>query len=223
MLALYDRLGADDFDDGDLVTLRTFAGQAAVAVENVMLHSEAERLALADPLTGLWNYRYMRVSLKREIERAARFERSLAVLAVDVDRFAGVNEQHGHTVGDAVLAGVANRLKAAVREVDMSFRQGGEAFVLLLPEADSAARAQTAARRICMSLRSTPITLPASDPTRRPTELSVRVTVSVGVALYPHNGATPEDLLEAAEGALVAAKADGRDTWRVAGVPRRVR
>lgn len=221
VLALYDRLGADDFDDGDLVTLRTFAGQAAVAVENVLLHSEAERLALADPLTDLWNYRYLRVSLKREIERASRFERSLAVLAVDVDRFAAVNEQHGHTIGDAVLAELAHRLRAAVREVDMAFRQGGEAFVLLLPEADSAG-AQTAARRICMSLRSTPITLPASDPTRRPTELSVRVTVSVGVSLYPQHGTTPEDLLESAEGALVAAKADGRDTWRVAGAPRRV-
>jgi diguanylate cyclase (GGDEF)-like protein len=221
VLALYDRLGADDFDDGDLVTLRTFAGQAAVAVENVLLHSEAERLALADPLTDLWNYRYLRVSLKREIERAARFERSLAVLAVDVDRFAGVNEQHGHTVGDAVLAALAHRLRSAVREVDMAFRQGGEAFVLLLPEADSAG-AQTAARRICMSLRSTPIVLPASDPTRRPTELSIRVTVSVGVALYPQHGESPEDLLESAEGALVAAKADGRDTWRVAGAARRI-
>src|SRR5439155_804667 len=92
VLALYDRLGNDEFDDADLVTLRTFAGQAAVAVDNVLLHEEAQRLSLTDPLTGLWNYRYLRESLRREVERANRFGRTLTVLALDLDRFKEVND-----------------------------------------------------------------------------------------------------------------------------------
>ncbi|MGK5734340.1 diguanylate cyclase, partial [Streptomyces sp. URMC 124] len=93
---LYDRLGADEFDDDDLVTLRTFAGHAAVAVDNVRVHEEAQRLSLTDPLTGLWNYRYLRESIRREVERASRFGRMLSVLALDLDRFKDVNDTHGH-------------------------------------------------------------------------------------------------------------------------------
>ena len=75
-------LGTDEFDDVDLLTLRTFAGQAGVAVHNVRVHEEAQRLSLTDPLTGLWNYRYLRESLRREVERASRFGRMLTVLVL---------------------------------------------------------------------------------------------------------------------------------------------
>jgi diguanylate cyclase (GGDEF)-like protein len=211
VLALYDRLGADDFDDSDLVTLRTFAGQAAVAVENVLLHREAERLSLTDPLTGLWNYRYLQVSMHREIERAVRFDRPLAVLALDLDRFKAVNGRHGYAAGDVVLAEVARRLQAEVREVDLVFRQGGEEFVLLLPETDLDG-AERAAERICRALRDTPVRLAADDP--GVTDLVAVITASVGVAVYPLHGSTGPEVMEAADDALYAAKADGRDTWR---------
>jgi two-component system cell cycle response regulator len=217
VLALYDRLGADDFDDGDLVTLRTFAGQAAVAVENVLLHQEAERLSLTDPLTGLWNYRYLQVSLHREIERSVRFDRPLCVLALDLDHFKEVNDSHGHPAGDAVLSEVARRLQAEVREVDLVFRQGGEEFVLLLPETDLDG-ARHAAERICRALRDTPIRLAADDPEFG--ELVTSITASLGVAVYPAHGATGAEVMEAADDALYQAKAEGRDTWRVSNGPR---
>ena len=139
VLALYDRLGCDEFDDADLVTLRTFAGQAAVAVDNVRVHEEAQRLSLTDPLTGLCNYRYLRESLRREVERASRFGRMLGVLALDLDRFKEVNDTYGHAAGDAVLAEFARRIRGEIREVDLAFRQGGEEFVVLLPETDAPA------------------------------------------------------------------------------------
>jgi diguanylate cyclase (GGDEF)-like protein len=217
VLALYDRLGADDFDDGDLVTLRTFAGQAAVAVENVLLHQEAERLSLTDPLTGLWNYRYLQVSLHREIERSVRFDRPLSVLAIDLDHFKQVNDTHGHPAGDAVLSEVARRLEAQVREVDLVFRQGGEEFVLLLPETDVEG-ARHAAERICRALRDTPVRLSADDPQFG--ELVASITASVGVAVYPDHGATGAEVMEAADDALYQAKAEGRDGWRVWNGPR---
>src|SRR5262249_7087481 len=102
VLALYDRHGFDEVDDSDVGTLRTFAGQAAVALDSVRVHEEAQRLSLTDPLTGLSNYRYLKESIRREAQRAGRFGRTLAVLALDLDRFKDVNDRYGHTAGDGV-------------------------------------------------------------------------------------------------------------------------
>ncbi|MEV1145052.1 sensor domain-containing diguanylate cyclase, partial [Micromonospora sp. NPDC049799] len=212
VLALYDRLGGDEFDDDDLITLRTFAGHAAVAVDNVRVHEEAQRLSLTDPLTGLWNYRYLRESIRREVERASRFGRMLSVLALDLDRFKTVNDTHGHTAGDTVLAEFARRIRGEIREVDLAFRQGGEEFVLLLPETD-ARGAVIVAERLGAVVRGTPITVDAHG-----TSLPVRVTVSIGIAVYPDHAGTGQEVLDAADDALYAAKAGGRDTWRVATV-----
>ncbi len=208
VLALYDRLGADEFDDDDLATLRTFAGHAAVAVDNVRVHEEAQRLSLTDPLTGLWNYRYLRESIRREVERASRFGRMLSVLALDLDRFKDVNDTYGHAAGDTVLAEFARRVRGEIREVDLAFRQGGEEFVLLLPETD-ARGAAIVAERLGAAVRDTPIAVEAyAGP--------VLVTVSVGIAVFPDHGSTGREVLEAADDALYAAKAAGRDTYRVA-------
>ncbi|MFI6825067.1 diguanylate cyclase [Micromonospora sp. NPDC050187] len=218
VLVLYDRLGADGFDDHDLVTLRTFAGHAAVAVENVRVHEEAQRLSLTDPLTGLWNYRYLRESIRREVERASRFGRMLSVLALDLDLFKKVNDTYGHAVGDAVLVEFARRVRGEIREVDLAFRQGGEEFVLLLPETD-ARGAAIVAERLGAVVRDGPFEaeshsgVPAAAPVR------IAVTVSVGIAVYPDHGSTAQQVLDAADDALYAAKAAGRDTYRVAPVP----
>ncbi|MGH8794107.1 MAG: diguanylate cyclase, partial [Stackebrandtia sp.] len=213
VLAVYDRHGGDDFDDSDLSTLRTFAGQAAVAVGNVLTHREAQRLSLTDPLTGLWNYRYLQVSLSREVERAGRFHRGAAVIVIDIDKFKIVNDTYGHPAGDTVLTELAGRISAVIREVDLAFRYGGEEFVVLLPEAD-AAGATRVAQRLLEVVRSTPVTIPAADETAQP--VSLTVTVSLGVAVFPLHGGDGPAVLAAADEALYAAKADGRDTWRVA-------
>ncbi|MFI5906495.1 diguanylate cyclase [Dactylosporangium sp. NPDC051541] len=213
VLALYDRHGFDEFDDADLVTLRTFAGQAAVAVDNVRVHEEAQRLSLTDPLTGLSNYRYLRESLRREVERASRFGRDLAVLALDLDHFKEVNDGYGHAAGDAVLAEFARRLRAEIREVDFAFRQGGEEFVVLLPETD-ATGAATLAERLGVAVRRAPVLVVSAGGSPAPRR--VPVTVSIGIAVFPHHGATGAAVLEAADDALYAAKAAGRDTYRLA-------
>ncbi|MFC3504223.1 diguanylate cyclase [Micromonospora krabiensis] len=210
VLALYDRLGADEFDEDDLVTLRTFAGHAAVAVDNVRVHEEAQRLSLTDPLTGLWNYRYLRESIRREVERASRFRRMLSVLALDLDRFKDVNDTYGHAAGDTVLAEFARRVRGEIREVDLAFRQGGEEFVLLLPETD-ARGAAIVAERLGAAIRDTSVPVETHSGATVP----VRVTVSIGIAVYPDHASTGQQVLEAADDALYAAKAAGRDTYRV--------
>jgi diguanylate cyclase (GGDEF)-like protein len=213
VLALYDRLGADGFDDDDLVTLRTFAGHAAVAVENVRVHEEAQRLSLTDPLTGLWNYRYLRESIRREVERANRFGRMLSVLALDLDRFKDVNDTWGHAAGDAVLVEFARRVRGEIREVDLAFRQGGEEFVVLLPETD-ARGAAIVAERLGAVVRDTPVPVETHGG-----PVPVPVTVSIGIAVYPDHAATGQQVLDAADDALYAAKAAGRDGYRSARAP----
>nr|WP_240942212.1 diguanylate cyclase [Planosporangium thailandense] len=212
VLALYDRHGFDEFDDADMVTLRTFAGQAAVALDNVRVHREAQRLSLTDPLTGLSNYRYLKDSLRREVERASRFGHQLAVLALDLDHFKDVNDTYGHAAGDAVLAEFARRIRVEIREVDLAFRQGGEEFVVLLPETDAAGGA-VVAERLGAAIRRTPV-LVRSARTGNPRRIPV--TVSIGIAVYPDHGTTGAAVLEAADDALYQAKSGGRDGFRVA-------
>lgn len=209
VLNLYDPDGSSEFREGDLVTIRSFAAQASVAVENVLLHEEAQRLSITDPLTGLWNYRYLQMALEQEIERATRFGRPLSLLMLDLDHFKDVNDAYGHQRGDAVLVELAARVHSVIREVDVVARYGGEELVLLLPET-GAAGATTSAERICEVVRNRSFDGHGDD------QPAVRVTVSVGVSTYPTHAADGPGLIRAADEALYAAKTEGRDQWRVA-------
>ncbi|MDN3241033.1 diguanylate cyclase [Glycomyces tritici] len=212
VLVLYNRIAGDEFEPGDVDTLRTFAGQAAVAVENVLLHRHAERLSLTDPLTGLWNYRFMQTSLRREAERSRRYQRPSALLAIDLDRFKDVNDTYGHPVGDQVLVELARRITGQIREVDLAFRHGGEEFMVLLPETD-AGGASVVAERLGKAVNARKFKVNDASGGRE-----LNVTVSIGIAVLGEHADTATGVLAAADEALYAAKAAGRDTWRVAAV-----
>ncbi len=203
VLNLYDRVDGRPYDDGDLQTIRTFASQAAVALDNVLLHQEAQRLSVTDGLTGLRNYRYFQQAISRETERAVRFARPMGLLMLDLDHFKNVNDTHGHQVGDAVLIEIAERVRAEVREVDLVARYGGEEFAVVLPETDRGG-AEHIARRICERVRGRPL---------HAAGVELRLTVSIGVAVLPDDGTTPSALIRAADDALYRAKAAGRDRW----------
>ena len=207
LLALYRGADGPQFSASDEEAVRTLAGQAGIAVDNVMLHREAQRLSITDALTGLWNFRYLSMSLAREIERASRFDRQLAVLMLDLDRFKDVNDTHGHARGDAVLRELAARITEQVREVDTLARYGGEEFVLVLPET-TIEGATMLAERICVAVRREPFGDTGDEP--------LRITVSVGVAAFPEHGGSPATLMRAADEALYAAKRAGRDRWMLA-------
>jgi two-component system cell cycle response regulator len=209
VLTLYDRADGEPFDEADLATLRTFTSQATVAVDNVVLHEEAQRLSITDGLTGLWNYRYFTMTIGKEIERAARFSRPLALLLLDLDHFKLVNDVYGHQRGDAVLIELAARVRGQVRDVDTLARYGGEEFIVILPETDEEG-AVLAAERIRAAVRRRPFGEPGEAP--------LEVTVSVGVAVFPVHGAGATSLLRRADEALYTAKREGRDTWRLADV-----
>jgi diguanylate cyclase (GGDEF)-like protein len=213
VLALYDRLGGADFDDTDLRTVRSFASHAAIAVDNVRAHAEAQRLSHTDPLTGLYNYRHLKELVRREAERATRFGHSLCVLVLDLDRFKQVNDSYGHPAGDAVLVEFARRVGLEIRGVDLAFRYGGEEFVLLLPETDGLGGI-TLAQRLGVAIRGSAFAVPGRADSGG--DLAIKVTVSIGVAVFPEHGQTGPQILEAADDALYAAKAAGRDTYRLA-------
>ncbi|MDP9398659.1 MAG: diguanylate cyclase, partial [Actinomycetota bacterium] len=210
VLALYGRVDGSAFGPAEEEEIATLARQAGIAVDNVLLHREAQRLSITDPLTGIGNFRYLSMSLGRELERAARYGREVAVLMLDLDHFKQVNDTHGHARGDQVLRELAARVSEQIRDIDILARYGGEEFVLVLPET-SAQGAATLAERVCAAVRREPFRGEPGAP-------ALRVTASVGVATFPQHGESPATLLRAADAALYEAKAEGRDRMRLAPV-----
>jgi two-component system cell cycle response regulator len=208
VVALYDHTDGRPFDTADEDSLGTLAGQASIAIDNVHLHHEAQRLSTTDPLTGLWNFRYLSQSLAREIERSTRFDRPLAVLMLDLDHFKRVNDEHGHARGDSVLRELARRVQEQIREVDTFARYGGEEFVVVLPETTVEGAAQLA-ERICVAVRREPFCQEGETP--------LDITLSIGGAAFPVHGSTPATLMRSADKALYVAKGEGRDRSHVPG------
>lgn len=158
-------------------------------------------LAHTDPLTSLANRRSFLAAAERELQRARRYGRPLALLMLDIDRFKAVNDRHGHVAGDAVLREVARRMRTAVRDGDLVARYGGEEFVVLLPESD-AQSARAAAEGLREAVAAAPV-VAAGKP--------ITVTISAGVASLPQPDGGLAPWLDAADEALYRAKANGRN------------
>lgn len=160
------------------------------------------RLATRDELTGLLNRREFERIMNEEEERVRRFGHSLALVMIDVDHFKGVNDAHGHTIGDAVLREVAHRVAAEVRTVDRVVRFGGEELAVILVQTDRAGAFETA-QRLCTAVELEPIAANG--------ELKLNVTISAGAAAMPEDADSALTLLNAADRALYAAKERGRN------------
>jgi diguanylate cyclase (GGDEF)-like protein/PAS domain S-box-containing protein len=180
----------------------TFAGQVGLSVANLRLREALRAQSIRDPLTGLYNRRYLTEMLEREIRRAVRAEQSLGVLMLDLDHFKKFNDTYGHDAGDSVLREAALFLSKSIRMEDTLCRFGGEEFVILLPTADlESSRAR--AERIRTRLRELTVL-------HRGLSLGM-ITVSVGVSALPEHGTSAKDLLGSADAALYRAKKEGRD------------
>jgi two-component system, cell cycle response regulator len=137
-LAAFTRTRGHEFGEETIRELEAIAARAGPAVENARRFREARQLADLDALTGLHNRRYFHETLDREVARASRYGRSLALLVLDLDDFKAVNDRIGHLAGDAVLAGAAERVRDVVRSADIACRVGGDEFAVILPESNLA-------------------------------------------------------------------------------------
>ena len=186
------------------------ADQLALALANLKLRQSLRDLSVRDPLTSLFNRRYLSESLGREMSRSKRRGLPLAVLAFDLDRFKDFNDSFGHAAGDAVLIAFARILQSYSRSEDIACRQGGEEFVLIAPEMDIG----VALRRAGELMR-----VLAGMDVMHEGQLLPKLTTSIGVAVFPEHGQTPESLLLQADQALYEAKAQGRNRVMVASAP----
>ena len=169
--------------------------------ENRALQEHLRELAHRDPMTGLFNRRYLEPTLAREVAKAQHERSSLAVMVIDVDHFKKVNDTYGHQAGDAVLTELGRLLREGCRGEDVACRFGGEEFVVMVPRlgAEGAAERAEAWRRAF-----------AAAAVAHEGEL-ITATLSIGLALYPDNGSTAEELIGSADAALYRAKHGGRN------------
>jgi diguanylate cyclase (GGDEF)-like protein/PAS domain S-box-containing protein len=182
--------------------LRAMTDRVGPALANLKLRDALREMALRDGLTGLYNRRYLEDVLSRELHRAERSGKPVAVVMIDIDHFKRFNDKFGHDAGDFVLSALARAISKSIRPSDIACRYGGEELAVVLAEADLDC-ARERAEQMRLAIRETNLvhlgqTLPAP-------------TASFGVAVYPANGTKPADLLKAADQALYRAKEEGRD------------
>jgi diguanylate cyclase (GGDEF)-like protein len=175
------------------------AAQAGIAFQNGALYSAAEERAYLDPLTGLYNTRYLYATLEQEISRSSRYGHELSVLFLDLDRFKEVNDRHNHLVGSAVLVETAHLIDRKIRQVDSAVRYGGDEFTMILVETSHAGALHVAER-----IRATV----AEHVFQEADGLSIRLTCSIGVSTFPTHGNQPRALIEASDLAMYRAKVD---------------
>jgi diguanylate cyclase (GGDEF)-like protein/PAS domain S-box-containing protein len=185
----------------------TAAGQIALALASLQLREKLRDQSIRDPLTGLFNRRFMEESLDRELVRAKRKGHPLSVLFIDIDHFKRFNDTFGHDAGDFVLESFADLLRRFFRGDDVACRCGGEEFAVILPESLShhaAARANSLRDEVRkLGLQHRGVSLAA-------------ITLSIGVATFPEHGSTSDELLRIADQCLYQSKSAGRDCVTVA-------
>ena len=163
--------------------------------ENARLFAEVQRLAVTDPLTGLYNRHKLAEALDVEVERSRRYGRSLSMVMIDLDGLKRINDTLGHNVGDEVLQAAANAIRSEIRKVDLATRVGGDEFLLLLPEAELMDAAGVAGRIF--------------ERFSRATVHGERVSASAGVTQWRRGYASATEFVRAADQALYEAKREG--------------
>jgi len=199
-MVLWMRRSGSAFRSRELATIATLLRFAACAMHNAFRYEERTRQASIDSLTGLYNRREFHDRLHAAVEHSRRSGRGFSLLLVDLDQFKAVNDAHGHPVGDQALRAAAEVMRAAVRTEDVVARLGGDEFALILPGC-GLEDARELADRLLLTVRW------AGIPDRR----GPQVTLSIGAASYPAQGADAESMLKNADAALYEAKRQGRD------------
>ncbi len=202
VIELINKVDRNSFDRHDLDLVSTLAGYGAIAIENARLYEQAEELAITDDTTQIPNMRYFHHILNREVIRARRRDSTLSLLFIDLDHFKHVNDTYGHLNGSRLLMEIAHLLKRNLRAIDLVARYGGDEFVALLPDTDHGT-----AFRLAERLRAQV----EAFAFRAEGGMVIQVTASVGVASFPDQAQTKEDLVRFADQAMYRAKGARRN------------
>ena len=190
-----------DFTGHELSLLASFARHAGLIIENAQLYKHAEHLSQHDGLTDLFNHRHFVNTLTELIEEARRNGTQLALIMSDIDNFKRYNDTHGHPKGDALLRQIARILLENTRQDDIVARYGGEEFVIILPRTG-----RHGARRVAETIRAEVERFPFEGE-----DASGPVTLTLGVAVFPHDAASAEELIQKADEALYQGKRQGKN------------
>jgi diguanylate cyclase (GGDEF)-like protein/PAS domain S-box-containing protein len=197
-----------DFSESKHQLARTVSEHLSLALANLKLRETLHNQSIRDPLTGLFNRRYMEESLQREIHRADRNKQALGLIMIDVDHFKRFNDTWGHEAGDLVLRELSQFLQKSIRVSDIACRYGGEELTLIFPEM-SLEETYKRAEELRQGIKE-------FDLKYHESSLGA-ITISLGVASFPQHGKTSDSLIQLADAALYRAKAEGRD--RVVAAP----
>ncbi|NLT66014.1 MAG: sensor domain-containing diguanylate cyclase [Acidobacteria bacterium] len=194
------------FTTEDRTKIELLLNPLAIAIRNANMFENAERLTITDDLTKLYNYRYLMKYLESDVKRCLRYKKKVSLLFIDVDGFKRINDTFGHLAGSRALAEIGQVFKRIVRETDVVGRYGGDEFVIVLPETPLNG-AMVIAERIRKKVEECEFV--AQD-------LSIRLTVSLGVANCPKHTLTAEGLIKKADAAMYRAKELSRNSIKVA-------
>jgi diguanylate cyclase (GGDEF)-like protein len=194
------------FAPEDRALVEMAEGPLAVAIRTLGRFELSERLTITDDLTLLYNYRYLKKYLEVEVKRCLRYKKKVSLLFIDIDEFKCINDTFGHLVGSRALAEMGQVFKQCVRETDVVGRYGGDEFVIVLPETPLGG-AMAVAERIRKRVERYEFAA---------RNLSIRLTVSLGVANCPRHTLTAEGLIKKADAAMYRAKELSRNSIKVA-------
>jgi diguanylate cyclase (GGDEF)-like protein len=195
-----------NFSSADVILARAFTRQLAIGLVAMRRFENAERLTITDDLTKLYNYRYLMQYLESEVKRCLRYKKKVSLLFIDVDGFKKINDTFGHLIGSQALSELGQVFRQILRETDVVGRYGGDEFVIVLPETPLSGATLIAER----------IRKQVEDYEFFAQNLSMRLTVSLGVANCPKHTLTAEGLIKKADAAMYRAKELNKNSIKVA-------
>ncbi len=189
------------------VKLRRFRMEAMPLIENAYHFEQIEALSYTDGLTGLHNFRYFHRRLEEEMQRAKRYHRTLALMILDIDNLKSINDRFGHLAGDAILKAFGKILTKSVRAIDVASRYGGDEFCLIIPEADR--------DKALLFMERFRVKIASEHAAGEGISSDFKFSVSIGAAVYPEDAEEIDELINAADMALLQAKEEGGNLSRM--------